>query len=886
MPLTVGSRLGPYEVLAPLGAGGMGEVYRARDARLGREVAVKVLPGQVAADAERRSRFEQEARAASALNHPGIVTVYDVGADGGTLYVAMELVEGRTLREQLADGPLSTKKLLDLAVQVADALAKAHAAGIVHRDLKPENLIASRDGFVKVLDFGLAKLTTSQAAPQVSHLPTLPRHESAPGTVLGTVGYMSPEQASGQAVDFRSDQFSLGAILYEAATARRAFQGKSSMETLAAILRDEPEPLAPQNPRLPAPLRWIIERCLAKDPEDRYQSTRDLARELRGVRDHLSDATSSADAGLAAGTAPRRRRLRDRVTLALGLACLAGSLVVAGYASRTRNDDRVLTFELNAPAGTDFALHRDYPGPAVVSPDGRSLAFCAESGGTARLYLRRLEARDARLLEGTEGAYLPFWAPDSRSIGFGSGGKLRRVDVAGGAPVALCDAPDFRGGSWSPEGVIIFAPTYSSPIMRVASTGGEPSPVTHLDKTRKDDSHRYPRFLPDGRHFVYLVREEDVKDEKLVAIDSLDGGPQKILMRSPAAVEYVAGNLVFLRDSTLTARPFDAKRLEFAGEAFPVAENVRLIGVDTALAAFSASGGTLAYQPVSVLSRKLTWRDRTGREIGTLGDEAAYSEVALSPKGDYAAVVVGDNKDIWIYEVARNLRTRFTFDKTDESLPAWSADGAFLAFSNSGQAIYRQPLRGSGSAELLIKADRPTLPFSFSPDGQTLAFFQYSHQTNFDLWMLPLNGDRKPYVFLQTPYEELGPLFSPDGRWIAFVSDESGREEVYVTAFPKPGRKWQVSTQGGVFPSWRADCREIIYQTRDGSLMAAGIEARGSDLVVGAAKALFKTKVVSQRGYAYSVAPDGQKFLVIESTTDERPQPLTVVVNWLAGAKR
>jgi Tol biopolymer transport system component len=884
--LVAGQSLGAYRILDRLGVGGMGEVYRATDTKLGREVAIKVLPAEVAQDPERLARLRREAHLLATLNHPQVAAIYGLEDVAGTPFLVLELVRGEDLAERLKRGPVPMDEALDTARQIAEALEEAHEHGIVHRDLKPANVKITPDGKVKVLDFGLAKAWAGdreeRSSSDLSHSPTLAHTGTQAGVILGTAAYMSPEQARGKKVDRRADVWALGVVLYEMLTGRKLFEGETVTDIIAAVVTREPDWTAlPEE--TPGRVRRLLLRCLRKDPRKRLPDAGtarlELTELLAGEPDVEVEETRPE---------PDTRR-----ATAWGLG-LAAATLVAGVAlgillARPTPDDRVYSFEVDPPAGTTFYLHSERPGVVRVSPDGRMLAFTAEADGQFQLYVRPLDTTVARALPGTEGAQYHFWSPDSRYLGFFAHGKIRKVQVAGGGgpPVALCDAPEVKGASWGSQGVIVFAPNFNSSIHRVSESGSEATAVTQLNSERKDDSHRHPRFLPDGRHFLYLSRGSGGSGNNAVVVASIDGGEERVLLNSPTAAEYASGHLLFVRELTLMARPFDAERLEFTGEAFPLAEDIRLVAPATALSVFSASQtGVLAYMHGGFsFGLRLAWRDRDGKELGVLGDEAAYWDVRLSPAGDMALTTVGGaSADVWIYEIARNLRTRLTFTEGDEWAGAWSPDGKTVYFSSSRGSIYdlyRKAVGGAAPEELLYESDNVKLPTSVSSDGRFLAFAQQTQDTSWDIWILPLDGESPPYPFLEQPFDEAVGVFSPDGRWIAYHSNESGRSEVYVRPFPGPGRQWQVSTDGGLWAHWRDDGNEIYYQATSGQVMAAPVERRGDGLAFGAPSSIFELDP-QESNFRFSPTADGERFLAIERVGTQAPQAHTIVVNWTA----
>ncbi|PYS32627.1 MAG: hypothetical protein DMF75_11500 [Acidobacteria bacterium] len=883
MTIAAGTKLGRYEIRSKIGAGGMGEVYRARDEKLNRNVAIKVLPAALSQDGERLRRFEQEAQAAGALNHPNILAVYDVGTHDDAPYIVSELLEGEELREQLNDGLLPQRKALDYAQQIAQGLAAAHERGITHRDLKPENLFVTTDGRVKILDFGLAKLRPLRNEGVSSEIDTR-KQITDPGTVMGTVGYMSPEQVRGHDADHRSDIFSFGSILYEMLSGQRAFRRDTMAETMTAILKEDPPELS-ETTRINPQLEKIVRRCLEKQPERRFHSASDLAFAIESI---AGTGTSSGQTMTMAASPALRPRTRERIAWAAGTAVLLIAALAFAFLYFRRSpteSSNPVRFFITEPEKSTFSRTE-----APISPDGRHLAFVATTAdGKQLLWVRSLDAFSARSLTGTEGANYPFWSPDSRSLGFFADGKLKKIEAAGGPPLTLCDAPNGRGGTWNRDGVIVFTPNTTAPLYRVSASGGMASAVTKLEEVarrRQDRSHRWPSFLPDGNHFLYLGVG--------IRVASLDAPEGKLLLQADSNAVYAQGYLLFVRERTLMAQPFDTKRLEMAGDAVPIAEQVQ-VGGGGGRGAFSVSEqGILAYRTGDVGSgAQLTWFDRSGKQTGVFGDLANYASLHLSPDGKRAAVSIGGrNGDIWIYELARGLRTRLTFDPEAQHDVIWSPDGNRLVFNSSRKGrldLYQKAADGSGSEELLVESDVDKYPISWSPDGRFLLYgttFDVP-KTKTDLWVLPVSGDRKPFPFLQTVFNESFGQFSPDGGWIAYKSDESGRDEVYVTLFPGPGGKRQISTAGGAFPRWRSDGKEIFYLAPDNKLMAVEVKGQGATLEVGAARVLFDVRPGNPTsGYQYDVTSDGQRFLVNISVDQKASSPITVVINWTADLKK
>jgi Tol biopolymer transport system component len=889
MSLSPGARLGPYEILSPLGAGGMGEVYRARDTRLERTVAVKVLPQHMSSSPEVRQRFEREAKTISQLSHPHICTLYDVGREGETEYLVMELLEGDTLSERLAKGALPLEQTLRYGVEIADALDKAHRQGIVHRDLKPGNAMLTKSG-VKLLDFGLAK-AMAPAAPQ-SSLTALPTQQglTQEGTILGTFQYMAPEQVEGKDADARTDIFAFGAVLYEMATGRKAFSGASQASLISAIMTAEPSPISAIQPMSPPALDRVVKICLAKDPEDRWQSVHDVGSELKWIAE-------TSHAGVPVPVMARRGS-RERLwmsaavlstltALALGL-LLVRSLPAPAHAVRAF---------IPPPENCTFTFVGIQAGPVAVSPDGRRLAFVAMNPeGKNLLFVRPLDAIAAQPLTGTEGASYPFWSPDSRYLGFFAEGSLKKVEASGGPAQTLCDAPDGRGGSWNRDGVILLTPTSGiDRIYRVSASGGTPVPVTELDTKRREDTHRWPFFLPDGRHFLFFIR---APKEAGIYVGSLDSKERTFLVLAtsnaayaPSSAGALEGYLLFLSGAALMAQPFDAKGLRLTAEAFPVAEQVASF-LPTLSAVFSVSGtGVLAYQSgIAAGTSQLVWYERGGKRLATTGEAAAYANPRVSPDGRKLAFQTFDLRtglpDIWTEDVSRGVPTRFTFGPSRNGYPTWSPDGSRIAFRSNTAGhydLYEKPSSGTGQERLLIQSENDKIPDDWSLDGRFLAFDNVDAKigSRSGLWILSL-ADGKASPFLQSEFSQSDGHFSPDGRWVAYTSNESGRNEVYVQPFPGRGGKWQISTAGGVQPRWRRNGKEIFYIAPDNKLMAVEISA-GATFETAASKALFQTVPSRITGSYYDVSPDGQRFLVNTVTTAQTSAPITLVLNWTAG---
>jgi Tol biopolymer transport system component len=871
MPLTPGTRLGPYEILAPVGAGGMGEIYRARDAKLAREVAIKVLPQEVSADPGRLARFDREARSASALNHPNIVTIYEVGSADAISYICMELVLGRTLRNLLAEGPLPLKRLLALAVQMADGLARAHEAGIVHRDLKPENVMVTREGLVKILDFGLAKRVDTSGAQDS---PATTSEFSRPGTLVGTVGYVSPEQLTGRGVDFRSDQFALGSILYEMATGARAFARGTDVETLAAIINDEPESLRHRAPGIPTGLRWAIERCLAKDPEERYASSRDLARDLAQLRDHLAEEAAPATA--------RRRTGRLGVAWAASLILVSAAMLFWGLRGSRSPLVPPVRFSVPLPAGASQLR-------ATVSPDGTVLAMEVANGGQRRIYLRRLDADDTVELPGTLGAAGHFWSPDGRRLAFWADGKLKKIAISGGPPVDLCDAVVLAPGTWSRDGTLLFSQRASPPgLFRVSEAGGEPVRVTACSPA--EENHKGPWFLPDGRRFLYHVNAMPGSGSaRELRIGSLDSQESRTVARLDSRAEYSAlGYLVYAREGALFAQRFDEQKARLRGEPLLLADDVNYF-LNTADAGFSISAtGVLAYR-AGVSPSRLAWIARDGEEVGPLDEPMITSGFRISPDGGRVAMGIRDRRtgtsDLWLFELKRGVSTRLQSDTAHEFMPVWTADGSGLVYASDRQGapdLYEIATgETSGGEKRVLEQDGFQQPEDLSRDGRFAAYLSADRWPNTDIWLLPLQAERRPSPWARTQFTETGPRFSPDGRWIAYESDESGAPEIYVALTEGGGGKRRISPAGGRHPRWRADGRELYY-VGPGDFVVAVPIAPGARLESGAPAPLFRAEGVAD----FDVTPDGSRFLVATPSDVDRESQVRVVVNWPAALKR
>lgn len=889
MALSSGDRLGPYEILAPLGAGGMGEVYRARDTRLEREVAVKVLPGNLSSDLNLRQRLEREAKAVSKLSHPHICTLHDIGQQDGTTFLVMELLEGETLEARLMKGPLPPDQTLRFAGQIADALAKAHKLGITHRDLKPANVMLTKSG-AKLMDFGLAK--QSGQAPLAVALTEMTMEHSkltGEGTIVGTFQYMAPEQLEGKESDARTDLFALGEVIYEMATGKPPFSGKSRASLIASILTTEPPPITQSQPLSPTSLERVVRKCLAKDPDERWQSASDLASELKWI------AEGGSQAGLPAPV-PSKRKHREKIAWALAaLGLLTAAAVGVIHLRETSKPGRVVRSFVSPEAGTSPVFAGDFGGPPVLSPDGSAIAFvAARSQQAVVLWVRPLNSLHARALVGTEGATFPFWSPDSRFLGFFAGGKLKTVPVDGGTPSDVCEAPAGRGGAWNAQGIIVFAPQFQGALQQVAAAGGAPKPVTALSGSAYD-SQRWPYFLPDGKHFLYLaVTHENSRDANSgIFYASLDGKENRLLMHTLTNAAYADGRLLFVRDSALMAQPFDPETGVLRGEAERVAEEVLVDGTIWRAAFDVTDNGLMAYASGGITPWQAVWYDRSGKEVGTAGDRTLnLFAVRLSPDGTRLASESGEaNSDLWIYDLKRQVNTRFTFGPGASSAPVWSPDGKWIVYTGvrGKNGLFRRPANGTGQEELLLEGDAENrAPFDWSPDGKFILFGVGDLISSGQAWVLPLAGDRKPVPLVQTPFVSTSARFSPDGHWVAYTSTESGRPEIYVIPFGGGAGKWQISSSGGTQPLWRRDGKELFYWSADNTVVSVPMTLKPGGIEVGAMHPLFRfSNPVGNVGILspYDVSADGQRFVLIV-TPQQATTPITLVTNWTEELKQ
>ena len=875
MSLLSGSRLGPYEILSLLGAGGMGEVYRARDTRLDRTVAVKVLPPHLSASSEVRQRFEREAKTISALSHPHICALYDVGNQDGVEYLVMELLEGETLSDRLTKGSLPLEQTLRYGVEIADALDKAHRQGIVHRDLKPGNVMLTKSG-VKLLDFGLAKVfAPTGSTPGLTALPTMAGSTplTQEGTILGTFQYMAPEQLEGREADGRSDVFAFGAVLYEMATGRKAFEGKSQASLIAAILTSEPPSLSTIQPMTPAALERVVRTCLAKDPDDRWQSAHDIASELKWIAQG-----SGAGAATTAPGAPRRRTRERWAWTVAGAALLAAAALAAVALRGPRDRGRPIRLSLEQPAKAPF----EFFDHMTVSPDGRNVAFIAHAaGGKQSIWIRPLDSLSARPLAGTDGVTGLFWSPNGGSIGFFADGKLKRIESAGGAPQVLADAAAARGGTWNEDGVILFAPTAYSPLRRVPATGGAVSDVTKL--APREDGHMWPVFLPDGRHFVFLGDASTTPNHsiRLGALDS----PESEKLVSPAVTNVgfaPPDRLLFVRAGILVAQRLDVSKRRLVGDPAPLGEQIALADVQHGFDFSVSQTGTLVYRSANP-ETQLAWFDRAGKRLAAIGEPARYGRFELSPDEKQLACERLDadlrHGNLWLVDMSRGSTSRLTAGATSDYAPVWSPDGRRVLYGSARTSLadlYEIASGGGSSQKLVLHDSIDKNPTSWSPDGRFALISTIAPNTREDISVLPLSGAGKMEPLVATEFTEIDAQVSPDGRWFAYSSDESGRFEVYVQSFSDKAQRYRVSTSGGGRPRWRGDGKELFF-VADSVLRSVAISSTAA-FEVGPPTDMFRIVGVAD----YAVTRDGQRILAAASTDQAPDQPATVVLNWNA----
>ena len=885
MPLAPGTKLGPYEILSPLGAGGMGEVYRARDTRLDRSVAIKILPHHLSADSSAKLRFEREAKTVSALNHPNICSLFDVGSQDGIEFLVMECIEGESLAQRIAKGALPTEQVLKIGTEIADALDKAHRSGVVHRDLKPGNIMLTKTG-AKLLDFGLAKPATAPVSAVTLTNVAASSPVTEQGTIVGTFQYMSPEQVEGKELDGRSDIFSLGAVLYEALTGQRAFEGRSQLSVASAILEKDPAPISSIKPLTPRALDHIIRRCLAKDPDDRWQSARDLALELRA----LSTLDPSSQSSAVALPVARRKNQRELLAWAVAtLSLLAAAALLLVHHNRA-NSDVPLYSSIVPPAGTSFEIEGDLGKQPALSPDGLSLVF----GAGGELYLHSLRNGTARVLTGAHGAVSPFWSPDGSSIGFFAEGKVKTLDINSGVVRVICDAPAPRGGAWGPNGVILFTPSPRDSIFQVSANGGTPTRITTIDE-KIHSTHRWPVFLPDGQHFLYYAASHASAQslQSGVYVASLDGKLNRFLVASPAAGTFSQGNLLFAKESGLLAQPLDLHSFTLTGSPRPLVDSVVIdLGVWHMTVAAAASSDNLVYQTGSAMAlTRLEWVDRTGAHLSYVGDKAVFFGPRLSKDGQRFLITFGDpSPDIWVFDSSGTNKTRLTFDGTITGEASWSPDNSrftsILGLANSVFHVIIRSAGGSGQSLTVSTPQGTNAVTDWSPDGKWVLV---EHQTpsSYDVMAVPVDSaavqPRVVFSASSAPGPSSSGQFSPDGKYVALTVLLASGPEVFIVPFTGGTGMWQVSTDGGHWARWSRDGKQLYYVNVKNEVNTVEIREKADGLEVGHPVPLFSFRP-SPRVYRlglinYDISPDGKKFLLV-TAADENNRPLTLLQNW------
>jgi Tol biopolymer transport system component/predicted Ser/Thr protein kinase len=879
MAISPGKRLGPYEVLSAIGAGGMGEVYKARDTRLERTVAIKVLPPHLADRAESHERFEREAKTIASLNHPHICTLFDTGHQDEIDFLVMEFIEGETLAQRLAKGPLPLEQVLRYAIEIADALNKAHRKGITHRDLKPGNIMLTKTG-TKLLDFGLAKLApASTPATSDSQLPTMKDAITEQGTILGTLQYMAPEQVEGKEADARTDIFAFGVVIYEMATGKRAFEGKSRASLMAKILETDPPPMTALTPMTPPALDHIVKRCLAKDPDERWQSAKDICEQLKWISD------SAPQSGATAAAAPAQKGRNLIAWAAAGIAIVIVVIAVAApYLRRSRTTEKqAVRFTIDPPEQGAFAGGGQ--GALSVSPDGSKVTYAAIVGsGGPQLWIRSLDSPTAQVLPGTEGAIYPFWSHDGRFLAFSLAGKLKKIPISGGPAETIAEARA-NPAAWSREGVILFEAN-DGRLNRIPESGGDAIPVTTLDATRAETLHNAPQFLPDGKHFLYLAVSSKAEN-MAVFVGSLDSKEKKLILNVNSNAIYVSpGFLLFHREGTLMAQPFDVDRLQLSGEATPIVEGIGYNPFGGGGSFDASDNGVLIYRSGGgAAPLSLVWVNRNGTEQPLSAPRHNYTFPRISPDGKRIATGIEEAEgQIWLYDIARDALSRLTFEGSINVDPVWTPDGKRIAFKGSGNRLFWKPADGGGSAEELTSSlpAQNDIPISWSPDGKELAFLRGGAVRN--TWIFSLK-DHTAHVLVAGPAYESAPEFSPDGRWMSYVSTESGRNEVYVRPYPGPGGKWQISTVGGTEPAWNPKGHELFY--REGQKMMVVDYTEQPTFSAGKPRILFQGPFTPTPRSAtdYDVSSDGQRFLMLKSS-GQAPGEISVVLNWTEQLKQ
>ncbi len=877
MKLDPGERLGPYEILSTIGAGGMGVVYKARDTRLDRTVAIKVLPPHIAAQPEARRRFEREARAVSSLNHPHICTLFDIGRERDLDYIVMEFLDGETLAHRVSRGALSVAEAMHFGGEIASALDRAHRNGVLHRDLKPANVMITRDG-AKLLDFGLAKSRpVRMEGGDEAAVQALTGH----GTILGTPQYMSPEQIQGRDSDARGDVFSFGCLLYEMLTGKRAFDGTNPASVIASVLAAEPRALTELQPIAPPALDKVVRRALAKEPEDRWQSAGDVMAAARLVCESAQEAAPPPPPP----PPPQRRLWREAIAVSFFFLIAAGVVL---WRLSLPGEGQLLRLAVPMPPGASFQWGNSVGGQAI-SPDGNTLAFVAAADGPPRLWLRRLDSPDSVELAGTDNAYNPFWSPDSRTVAFFAAGKLKRVDTAGGAPAIICDVGAARGGSWNTKGVILISPRPAGGIHRVSAAGGVPEPVTKLDSSRRDRAHYWPHWLADGRRFLYTAMNPRSENDGVYLADiEKPEGATRLTSASYKAEAAAAGGgevLLWVRGKSLLAQRISGNAL--SGDAVTLLRDVDTFAILGA-ANFSLSRtGALSFGAASSGSLRMVWMDRAGKELAEAGKASSFSSPRVSPDGRRIALNRDENNgsDIWIADPERGVDRRLTFSPELEFFPAWSADGKYVAYSGGlTSPIVMKDVSGAGQPKLLSQ-EAAGMISDWSRDGRNVVYTTLDEGGRRDVMAIPAAGG-KPIAVAIGPFDARNGRFSPDGRWIAYMAEETGRFEVFVQPFPPDGSKWQVTQEGAAYPQWSHDGRELFYVTESGRLTAIAVETRGGSFSAGKPQALFSLSRSAALGInPIDVAPDG-RFLVLAPVSRDQAEALSLLINWPSLLKR
>ena len=899
----IGLTISHYRIIEKLGEGGMGVVYKAQDTKLERDVALKFLPPSIASSGQDKERFIQEAKAAAALNHPNICTIYGIDEHDGQTFIAMELIDGQTLRDSTQT--FSVKQTIDIGIQIADGLAAAHEKGVVHRDIKPENIMIRKDGIVQIMDFGLAKLRGASRLTKQ-------------GTMVGTIGYMSPEQVQGQDTDHRTDIFSLGVILYELFSGRSPFNGVHETAIIYEIVNVDAAPISSLKPEINPELDAIVLECLAKEKTERYQSVAEVAKELRRFKRESSkqrlsrvsvarpaysnpsgelNQPADAGSGVAASSRPHFSfRTHGWMAITLVLFCTTAALL---YVLSTRSGTAgsgIVRASFLPPEKHAFLGGSPFEALAV-SPDGQKIAFLAlDSMGRRSLWVRPMNVLTATELAGTEGAQDPFWSPDNRYIAFFAGGKLKKVEATGGPPFSICDVVAARGGSWSQQGVIVFPVDQTAGLSQVSDAGGIPVQVTKLDTARKEFTHRWPFFLPDGRHFLYFARTSPAYGGSAldaIAVGSLDGKTDKRLVQGISNPAYANGYILYMRENSLMAHAFDPDALELKGDPFPITESIQF-NPRFSVATYSVSQtGVMVYEARTISATpEVALVNPKGEKLNSFGELELFNRARLSRDARKVALDLYDissrNADVWLQEVQRGVRTRFTFDAAVDWLPVWSPDGASIVFSsqrNGPGDLYKKSASGASNEELLYQSSYNKAATDWSTDGKFLLFNVLGDPKNkTDIWILPMNGEGKPSPFLQTEYSESNARFSPDRKWIAYQSDASGKNEIYVRPFPGPGAQWQVSASGGTFPTWNRSGREIFF-LNGSKIMSAEVNGNGSTFETGKVKLYFDPQIVGGIT-VYDISDDGQKILLGITKAQRITEPMTLVINWPAEARK